>query len=904
MDVPNDRLPALLASGKFVPAGPMLMLDTKGNPTSVEPQSVADALTSGYKPTDQATVDHIQAMRAAGQHPGVAFAEGVGRGAIPFFPSIEAAAGRPKEGQQLSAEANPLAAGGGQFVGNLGQLAAVGLATGGLGDVAEGALTADAALEAPASAAARAAAAAAPAEAAKPIFSSAAMAKSAAAFGAQGLSNEVGEEDMGDKGFNAEALAAAGVGSAALGAVSEPVFGLAGRALSKTITGAVDAASKGADTLAEVVKKAAIAARPDIPAAIEVGGKEGLQSALDETYENAVAGKPRAAYNMTNDAARSMADDGNEALERGFDMRMDVEKNVLPKVLAETMGQQQFSTAKAGVDKFLAEVIAPAQVQMQAALEAGDLTYKKPIADMARAVIKASDAAEAAETTPELWNAFRAMRQAVDVGQNYGTHIEPGAVKDTINAIEQGVQTPLRQFLVSPEVWGKPGAEAIQMFNDATKASIDAEKAVLERLGGKDYDATVRPDKELKAQRFLQLFRGADKVSQDDARATLQKYFETTAQYADMAKELSKMGKTEVDDESIQALLKVMGERKAKGEAGAMLQQRPEWEQGANQASHTLGQLATTGAVLGIPGAGPLAAAAGAMRLRSGIMATASRPTAALQTLGLVKRIATKYQDSINLGAARFLSGVVKPVATTAIMDKSGTFGAGRTKGSSGGATAYDRRVNEVKTLVSNPTLLTDTLARNTEGLADGAPGHAMALHATAMAKLQTAAAAIPVDPNHSMLPTGREYEPDPEERAQFERVYAVVQHPVKAIYGGLLDGTLTPDMVAAGDRSAPKTMAAIRTALQDEIVAHPDRVYTLAQKLGMTTVLKIPVSPDVAPDQVQFQQAVYAQAAGVPPVNGNPGGSGRTREKGLDNLDLAEQTAIGAGARQFNRIS
>jgi hypothetical protein len=62
-------------------------------------------------------------------------------------------------------------------------------------------------------------------------------------------------------------------------------------------------------------------------------------------------------------------------------------------------------------------------------------------------------------------------------------------------------------------------------------------------------------------------------------------------------------------------------------------------------------------------------------------------------------------------------------------------------------------------------------------------------------------------------------------------------------------------------------------------------------QKNAASMILGHPVSPTVAPEQVEFQQSLYAIPEAPP---GGSIGPGKVRSKGLDKLDLAQRTAPG----------
>jgi hypothetical protein len=282
-----------------------------------------------------------------------------------------------------------------------------------------------------------------------------------------------------------------------------------------------------------------------------------------------------------------------------------------------------------------------------------------------------------------------------------------------------------------------------------------------------------------------------------------------------------------------------------------------------------------------------------------------NNPAQSLRVLGLIKRNSDKFAKLIQNGTNRFLNNpitkdaVIKSIST-GILEGAGHFTSGNTSGKSSGntgtngKTAFDKRVNEIKELATNPNLLMNTLVRNTSGISENAPLTTMAIHTAAMQKINILNQAIPKDPNQGLL--NNKFEPNPEQIAQFERIYNVVTDTPKAIFNGLTEGTLTPDMVSAANAASPKTMEAIRHNIVNHIMDNPKKTYSYEQKLGMSLILGKPVSSDCDPSQIAFQQSVYQNPGQSP---GNPGQSpGKPRAKGLDKIDLASNTAFGTSQR------
>lgn len=839
-------------------------LDTHGVPQDVPVASLAQADAAGWKQVGPETADHAAKVIAAQKDTGTeAFTEGALRGFLPFASSIESGLGGPgKEQQQIEQEAHPGLSTSGEVAGNVGQIAAIIASDGLLGPVAEGAKAL---------------------EAAPKIFDGAKIAKSALTFGAQGAANELNEEDLGDKGFNAEAIANAGGKGAILGAVSEPVFGTTAKYVPKLIRAGADLTTKLTDATSDAIATMYSKAAP----AVEGVGDEAEKAAAKDIYNTVQEGGK--AQDVPVKAANKLADTLNDSIENGWDKIQELNKpdGYLQGQAKNLIGQQPNGESYiiAGLNNFGENTVKPFVRQMELSVENGE--FAPAMAKTIRGALKDFDEATLTADGPaDLQRAGIKLRQEIDPVLRYGKTFTANSLDGTsAAAIEEHLQTPLRELLKNQDVWGQPLADAHSKAMAAEKDFFDALSALNSKLGGKDLLAGgARPSKEIKPYRILSMLRGeGTNLNQIENANILKNFSGAFENLQKVAEEAADNAKQTISKDDVPNLLKQIKEQHEQGVASAKLgTSHPMWEQGGSQ-------LGFAAALLGHPALGAAGLAA------KGILQTVSNPKGAMTVLGTISKIATQHQAAIGKGAAAFLKGIVKPVATVSALN-SNHFSAGRSS-LPREASNYDKRTDEIKNLMSNPTKLQNVLAANTAQLTGVAPGHALAIHQAALARLQTVAQAIPPDDNQSMLP-GPKLPPNPDQVGHFERVFSAAVDPVESIYTGMSNGTLTQDTIEAVQQSNPKTYQAIVTALNNEIVDNPKRTYTYSQKVMLSMVLGQAVSPEVSDDQTQFQQTTF-QATSPAPVNGNPGGTNKTRVKGLDELKLAQNTKTAEQKRQ-----
>lgn len=871
---PDEAAKAYVA-GTMQPAGPQEMLDSDGQPTVVQPEGVGLALSKGYKLTTKGENDHRVALREAGEHPIEAGLEGAARGAVPFAPSILNALGDTTEGQQLRREANPMAAKAGELAGNVGQLVGVGALTGGLGDAAEAGA------------------------AGSKILDAADMAKQAAIFAGQGAQNEVNEENLGDHGYNGEAIVSqAGLG-AILGAASSPAFGLAKEILPNPIALAGKAISKASDALGTAIGRGTAALRGDLA---EQVGKDVVEQKAGQILDRAATGEPRAAEKIAQEDAVNLAKASDDLDEKMSDVTKRAFEELHPeqvKALSadDAAGGHTFEktragtgTLKSGADQVLADMTR--QNAESIARNEGAI-YSPGLIQDAKAIVR-KYGEELAESTdlPGDYAATRLFRKSIDPLMKYDSNIAAPEVKRTVGLIEQAIQTPARKMLSEPEVFGPKVAAANDALNGAYKEWVQANGAYYKKLGARDLLEDGRPADQMasKPSRILTFLRGNDKLSQLEAKEIFQARLQAAQKLTDVATQMARDGKGAMAPDEVNSLIESIAKGQKEGIASSGLAGGVNGGMGYSVGGFGPELIAgTLGHSTGIPGAG-IAASAVTRAVRA-----AKNPSSSLQMLGRIKALADKHTADIAKGASKLFTGTGK-VAVPEVAANS--LRSGRDALTEESESEIEKQMAEVRNLTSNPELLKNTLIRATSGLVEGAQNHGMAVQVNTQDRLRVLQGALPPQPPQGMVP--QKYPPSIDAVKRFQRTLKVVNHPTKAITGSLQAGQLTQDMVASADACAPKSMAQLRSAIQGEMVDRPDHEYTLGFKQGLSVLFGAPVTPDMAQEQVAFLQSTYAPPAPAPP----PGGAPKPSATGLAKLAPGKAIATPSQSRQMERTA
>ena len=892
--VPDSGLETALKSGRFKPRSSMTTVGPDGDAYDVPPEHITEYLNAGHHLVPRAQAQHMANVKEAGEHPIEAGLVGAASGVFPGANAALAGVGGPSlERQGELHEGNPLAFGIGQGVGNVGQAIGVGALTGGLGEGAELGRLGTLGVQA---------------------------AKDAALFGAQGAQNELNEQSLGDHHFNGEAVVAqAGLG-AILGGITAPAIGLAREFIPSPISAAGKALSKVSDSISGLIGNVVPAIRSDVDTA---AGREFLGQAQKAASE----GIQGATVKVKNDAYRGLADNLNGSMDTLYGSSKYLNDTLRPAAAELQIGAHPYEQVQAGVQKYVSSVVDPVEAVLRnaqdygknaAALEKAAETYgedsktyqavadrigelgPKLHPDMVDSGLKAiSDLKEnlaQAGNGFEYHEAIRDFRKTLDGLQRYSEPLGNTAVKSgmaaTKSVLEQ-MATPARQLLLDPATFGA-GADVNKAFNDITSKKINAVKDLVDVFGGKELASeseTLAPRYRINPVDLEHVIGSPDKLTSDKGITALKNFTDMMGGQIEAEKNLAQMAHASMTSDDLQGLLTKLNSGQDLAKAGSILSKQGSFINGnfkaylAGGAAHALSG--------GIPGAFNVGFGA----VKAGQLL--HHPASVIEALGRIKYLADLHTAKIAKAAADFMQRtgrIAGPILGRDVLDST-HFKAGSDSQSRSEETDYQKRVSEIRNLASNPTLLENTLAQKTSGMADAAPNTTLAAHASALASLKALDAAIPQPPQQYAIQ--EDFKPDPEQMRQFEATYAVATNPLKAIAGSLMEGTTTQGMVALANQIAPQTMAELRRQIGNQMVDKPDRDYSLKQQFGMSMVLGVPVSPATDPAQIMFQQQVLMPSPQPPPPSG-----GRTRASGLAKLDVAQQSMLPGQARQIDTRS
>ena len=146
-------------------------------------------------------------------------------------------------------------------------------------------------------------------------------------------------------------------------------------------------------------------------------------------------------------------------------------------------------------------------------------------------------------------------------------------------------------------------------------------------------------------------------------------------------------------------------------------------------------------------------------------------------------------------------------------------------------------------------------------------------------------------DPAPSPLESGQKYEPNGDQIATFERVYNAVMRPTQTLFGGLTDGTLTPDEIVSIATVYPHYIQEVKDTVMANLADHPKRELSFPQKMGIQMLFASQgtvVDPELAPAHVAWLSNVYQQHNAAPPQMPQS----KPTQAGMEHLNLASAEA------------
>lgn len=833
-------------------------------------------------------------------------AEGIGQGAVPFFPKIEAAVAPQAgslEAQKARAEANPTESSVGKAIGFGGQALAIGAATGGLGDLAEAgelapkagaiakvlggaepaeAITAATATPEALSGAADAAIQVAPttvdAAQAAAVAKPTAYGAQAAAGGAGNATGYINESELGDSGFNGEALAMqVGLGTI-LGAAGEGAAHVLGETIApRIITKTSDALDAVGSKLGSLFYKASDALN-------------GLESGTTEAAGKAIAkGAAKLADSAIDKGADALTDIRNkihDVDDKLWDTYNPGEaKEMLKDVPAAPVREavqaihERLSTNIEAIEARMG-VLMSRGVSVGAVGDAVDIT-KSALKDYAKAI------ANPKASVYDLQRATVALRRSVDTGAAWGKTLLPGSEQDLMGELRSSVRTPLKNTLNHAGIWGEEMAGRNAAINKTWIGLKAAEKNLMSDLGQKDWSEGMQKEFSISPAKLRQALNG-DPLATQLKLKHLHEYVDAAHDYLGEVKtSAGNAGAIMPGGDDLHALLdQVTAQRRAAEAYQPVVNLRkavasqPPWGLGAGGAAPIAGLAAhALGAGAGI--ITPLVAGVAAIRA----------PVKAMQMFAKITSASKLARDAISSGVSKLLTSPATRTAVTAASLRGLTFKSEQKAGAPGrDASDYAKAAHHISALSADTQVQLSALTENTGRLQSVAPQTAMSVGGTSIRALQALNGELLRNPAPSMLASeNKNWEPNASDLQQWNDMHAAIMRPPNFL-AQLQSGQASPTTWKALRAIYPKWTSAVQQELTDQLTRKTKLDLDPGQKASISMVLGQPVSPTVAPEQIQFQQAIYATPEAQPAA----GGPLKSTQSGLGKLDLGKRIAPG----------
>jgi hypothetical protein len=798
---------------------------------------------------------------------------GFAHGLVPGAPAaIEALGGPTEQEQHTLGETNPLAYGAGKLAGTGLQAYGVAAATGGLGAAAEAGELGTAAAELTPEIASRLAT-----ERAASSLLSNGYAQQTIAGAVQGAGDYINESELGDHQFNGEALAMhTGIG-ALLGfggeagaqflanKVAPPVIEKAGQLLD-SVGGKLGAVWQRMTEAANGLEPGAL--RPAVKAILNDAAKPITREAANTIAE-------------TSDQVVEAANKVGNQLETEF-RPGEVEKNLadIPPAqvrpaaqsvtdnIDQTLGQLQPLAEKHGYTRIV-EAIDDANHDLKAALNDGDATSQ----DLHSALLKTRRSIGAAASDLPVVTAETAPDVKALIGQLKGLY------GSTSNVLKDET------------VFGAEQAGRQASLDESWRNLINNGNQVAKDFGFKEIDPNSgKLDWGFKASKFFNALKErADPIVNQERLTHYNDWLESVKSFVADAKESAANAGAEVPGgDDVEALLDSVSKQRQQAmayqpvaELQKRLREQPAWGLGAGGAAPLAGVLAhAAGVPLG--GAAPIGA----------LVASVRSPVKALQMYAKVAGAAQAAKDAIGSGVRAIFGPAANRTAATAIVRAS-------LRGLSVGGHQFDKQSQTIASLASDLGAATGRIQQNTGRLSDTAPQTAMATGTTAVTALQVLNAAMPKNPSPSPIPSeNKNWKPSESQMFDWNDVREAVLKP-QSFVDRVAAGTANPKAWAALQQVYPQWCGELKSQVGQYFMNHPKLQVTNQQRLAASMILGVPASPMVSPNQVSFQQQLYATAS---PAPGQPQGhrqSGKSTQHGLDKLTLGDRLALGPHDRR-----
>lgn len=198
----------------------------------------------------------------------------------------------------------------------------------------------------------------------------------------------------------------------------------------------------------------------------------------------------------------------------------------------------------------------------------------------------------------------------------------------------------------------------------------------------------------------------------------------------------------------------------------------------------------------------------------------------------------------------------------------------------------YDKRVERIQALASDPQALMDHLTKTTDSLYQAAPNVSQSLHAGIISAVQFLNSKIPKPMNEMALSVG--WEPSKTQKAEFQRYYAAVDDPL-SVFKEVKNGTLSHESLEALSVVHPELLQEMRKSVLENLNLKKAKNLPFSVKISLSKFLGEPLSegltlPAIAANQAAFLGPQQSKLA--------PKRTTHTTLGGLKELSFADRAA------------
>lgn len=191
-------------------------------------------------------------------------------------------------------------------------------------------------------------------------------------------------------------------------------------------------------------------------------------------------------------------------------------------------------------------------------------------------------------------------------------------------------------------------------------------------------------------------------------------------------------------------------------------------------------------------------------------------------------------------------------------------------------AAGFQKRLDELSELASNPALLSERLAKNLFNVGTVAPQVTEAMTEQAIRGVQYLYAQAPKNPSVGMMGK-KPWTPSDFQLAKFERTVTAATYPL-SILTSLQNGSLTTEEVNAVKFIYPKLYSQIQMGVMEE-TARLNEELPYQKRIQLSILFQVPLDNAMKPEFIQMLQTNLAAISEEEKV----------RQSGLENLKLSE---------------